>query len=49
MLANNYVIWLTSSAAGLGILFALISQSISKGQGDSIYSKLLKFLLRKNS
>lgn len=49
MLANNYVIWLTSSAAGLGILFALISQSISKGQGDSIYSKILKFLLRNRS
>ena len=49
LLANNYVIWLTSSAAGLGILFALISQSISKGQGDSIYSKILKFLLRNKS
>jgi hypothetical protein len=44
LLANNYVIWQTSSAAGLGILFVLISQSISKGQGDSIYSKILKFL-----
>ena len=49
LLANNYVIWLTSSAAGLGILFALISQSISKGEGDSIYSKILKFLSRRNS
>ena len=36
LLANNYVIWLTSSAAGLGILFAVLSQSISKGKGDSI-------------
>ena len=26
LLANNYVIWLTSSAAGLGILFAVLSQ-----------------------
>ncbi|PWU79348.1 MAG: hypothetical protein DLM72_17870 [Candidatus Nitrosopolaris wilkensis] len=37
LLANNYVIWLTSSAAGLGILFAVISQSISKGEGESLY------------
>jgi hypothetical protein len=49
LLANNYVIWLTSSAAGLGILFAVLSQSISKGKGDSVYSKLLRFLLRSNS
>jgi hypothetical protein len=49
LLANNYVIWLTSSAAGLGILFAVLSQSISKGRGDSIYSKILRFLLRSNS
>jgi hypothetical protein len=48
-LANNYVTWLTSSAAGLGILFAVMSQTISKGKGDSIYSKILKVLLRKNS
>ncbi len=49
LLANNYVIWLTSSAAGLGIVFAVISQSISKGEGDSIYSKILRFILRNNS
>ncbi|MFY9798234.1 MAG: hypothetical protein WBE68_15700, partial [Candidatus Nitrosopolaris sp.] len=49
LLANNYVIWLTSSAAGLGILFAVLSQSISKGKGDSIYAKILRFLLRNNS
>jgi hypothetical protein len=28
--ADNYVTWLTSSAAGLGILFAVLSQSVSK-------------------
>ncbi|MGC2572659.1 MAG: hypothetical protein WA364_14195 [Candidatus Nitrosopolaris sp.] len=48
LLANNYVIWLMSSAAGLGILFAILSQSISKGEGDNIYSKILRFLLRHN-
>jgi hypothetical protein len=47
LLANNYVIWLTSSAAGLGISFAVLSQSISKGKGDSIYSKALRLVLKK--
>jgi hypothetical protein len=46
-LENNYVTWLTSSAVGFGILFAVISQSISKGEGESIASKALKFVLRK--
>ena len=32
---NNYIVWLTSSVAGLEILFAVIAQSISKGKGDS--------------
>jgi hypothetical protein len=41
---NHYVIWLTSSMAGIGILFAVIAQSISKGRGDSIISKVLGFL-----
>ncbi|MBV9175406.1 MAG: hypothetical protein JO297_00030 [Nitrososphaeraceae archaeon] len=45
---NHYVIWLTSSMAGIGILFAVMAQSISKGKGDSIISKVLGFLgLRK--
>src|ERR687896_1272540 len=30
---QNYVTWLTSSAVGLGILFAVLSQSVSKGKG----------------
>jgi hypothetical protein len=46
-LENNYITWLTSSAVGFGILFALISQSISKGESESIASKALKFVLRK--
>jgi hypothetical protein len=37
---NHYVIWLTSSAAGIGILFAIMAQSISKGKGDSLISKI---------
>jgi hypothetical protein len=44
-LDNNYVIWLTSTAAGLGLLFAVISQSISKGKGESLTSKAAKRLL----
>ena len=43
-LANNYIIWLTTSATGLGVLFAIISQSVSKGQGTSIYSKVFRFI-----
>jgi hypothetical protein len=49
LLANNYVIWLTSSGAGLGILFAILSESISKGKGDSIYYKIFGFLSRSNN
>ncbi len=44
---NNYVIWLTSSGAGLGILFAVLSQSVSKGKGQSISSKAVSFVLRR--
>jgi hypothetical protein len=43
LLENNYVTWLTTSAAGSGILFAVISQSISKGKNESITSKALRF------
>ena len=44
---NNYVTWLTSSATGLGILFAILAQSVSKGKGQSITSKAVKFALRR--
>jgi hypothetical protein len=47
LIENNYIIWLTSSAVGFGILFAVFSQSISKGESVSIASKALKFVLRK--
>jgi hypothetical protein len=46
-LDNNYVTWLTSSAVGLGILFAVVSQSISKGTTDGLVSRTLRFALRK--
>ena len=46
-LDNNYITWLTSSASGLGVLFAVISQTVSKGKNRSIYSKILGFVLRK--
>ena len=41
---NNYVLSLTTSAAGLGILFAVLSQSVSKGKGQSINSKAFSFV-----
>jgi hypothetical protein len=44
---DNYITWLTSSAVGLGILFAVLSQSVSKGKGQSISSKAIKFVLRR--
>lgn len=46
---NNYVTWLTSSATGLGILFAVLSQSVSKGKGQSITSKAVRFALRRQT
>jgi len=46
-LDNNYITWLTSSAVGLGILFAVLSQSISKGKNDSIVSRTLRFAFRR--
>ncbi|MGB6532273.1 MAG: hypothetical protein WBF33_29565 [Candidatus Nitrosopolaris sp.] len=49
LLSNNYVTWLTSSAAGLGILFAVLSQSISKGKGHSIYYKILGLFSRSDN
>jgi hypothetical protein len=44
---NNYIIWLTSSATGLGILFAIVSQSLSKGKGESVTSRVFRFVLRR--
>ncbi|MBD0359220.1 MAG: hypothetical protein ICV56_00720 [Nitrososphaeraceae archaeon] len=44
---DNYVTWLTSSATRLGIIFTVLSQSISKGKGESISSKALKFAFSK--
>jgi hypothetical protein len=41
---DNYITWLTSSAVGLGILFAVLSQSVSKGKGQSISSKAVSFV-----
>ena len=44
---NNYVTWLTSTATGLGILFAVIAPTIAKGKGDRLVSKAIRFVLRK--
>lgn len=46
-LETNYVTWLTSTATGLGILFAVIAPYITKGKGPSVYVRVGKFLLRK--
>jgi hypothetical protein len=44
---NNYVTWLTSTATGLGILFAVVSPTIAKGKGDSILTKTIRLVLRR--
>jgi hypothetical protein len=46
-LANNYVLWLTSSATGLAILFSVIAMSISKGDSENTFIRIIKFIIRK--
>ena len=46
-LDNNYVTWLTTSATGLGLLFAVIAQSLSKGNKPSLARRAAKWLFRK--
>ena len=48
-LENNYVTWLTSTAAGLGLLFAIIAPTLAKGKGDSITSRALRFVFRRRA
>ena len=43
----NYITWLTTTAAGLGVLFAVISQTVSKGKDDSIAVKAFRFVLKR--
>ncbi|MGI0049972.1 MAG: hypothetical protein ACREAW_10565 [Nitrososphaera sp.] len=46
-LENNYVTWLTSTAAGLGIVFAIVAAYVTKGRGQNIYVRAIRFVLRK--
>jgi hypothetical protein len=46
-LDNNYVRWLTSTAAGLGILFAVVSSYVTKGKGQNIYLRVARFIVRR--
>jgi hypothetical protein len=46
-LANNYVLWLTSSATGLAILLSVIAMSISKGDNENTFIRMIKFIIRK--
>ncbi|MFL6457683.1 MAG: hypothetical protein ACJ71G_12060 [Nitrososphaeraceae archaeon] len=45
-LANNYVLWLMSSATGLGILFSVIARSVSKGESENTFIRIIKFIFR---
>ncbi|MFL6524524.1 MAG: hypothetical protein ACJ70Q_00080, partial [Nitrososphaera sp.] len=44
---NNYIIWLGTTLVGLGTLFAIASQSVSKGKGEGIYLRALRFILHR--
>ncbi len=46
-LQNNYIVWLTSTATGLGVLFAIIAPSIAKGRNESIASRLFRLITRR--
>ena len=46
-LANNYVVWLMSSATGLAILFSVIARSVSKGESENTFIRIIKFIIRK--
>jgi len=46
-LDNNYVTWLTSTAAGLGILFAVVASYLTKGKGESLYVRIVRVVLRR--
>jgi hypothetical protein len=46
-LANNYILWLMSSATGLAILFSVIARTISKGDNENILIRIIKFIIRK--
>ncbi len=48
-LDNNYVTWLVTSATGLGIVFAIASQSVSKGKGEGIILKVLRFMMHRET
>jgi hypothetical protein len=45
-LANNYALWLMSSAAGLAIVFSVIARSISKGESENTFIRIIKFIFR---
>jgi hypothetical protein len=47
VLENNYITWLTTTATGLGILFAIIAPYVTKGKGESLYTRVARFVLRR--
>jgi hypothetical protein len=44
-LANNYILWLMSSATGMAILFSVIARTISKGDNENIFIRIIKFVI----
>lgn len=46
-IGNNYITWLTSTATGLGIIFAITASYVTKGKGESIYRRTIRFMMRR--
>ena len=46
-LDSSYIIWLGTTLTGLGTLFAIASQSVSKGKGEGINLRVLRFILHR--
>ena len=44
---GNYITWVTSSATALGVVLVVLSASVSKGKGQSISSKAVRFALHR--
>ena len=47
-LENNYITFLTSSAVGLGILFAILAQSITMSWGETVVRRTVRHIFGKD-
>jgi hypothetical protein len=47
MITNNYIFWLTSTGAGLGVMFSILAQSVSKGKKEGIIPRIFRIVRKK--